>query len=405
MKDLRMIVLAHYSRELWLALKAALCVIASLSLKGRAHPLALVIEGPSGRGKSWVINCCMPDRDESKTFLYRLDSFTPKSFVTHSTNIPKQDLDRIDLLPKLADKVLLTKELAPLFRGKTEDLRSSFATLTAVLDGKGHVSASGSQGTRGYEQNCVFNWLGGTTPIPPQTDAIMAQLGNRMLRYEIVGQEHSEDDLVQFVENYNATTTEEQCRKETNLLIIEHFSRYPLNSVDPSRISMPNNCSRDIARLALLIASGRVEVQGVSGEFETEFFAGEPEGPQRIILLLRTFAQGLSLVCGADEVRSEEVAMLRHVAFSSIPRNRRTILRALLASGGELSSAQAETHVGISRPTARRWMRELAATKIVEFHESSGSTAERITLRPKWAWLLSGNATAESEEGLFATVE
>jgi hypothetical protein len=94
-------------------------------------------------------------------------------------------MNQVDLLPKLKDKVLLTKELAPLFRGSDDELRANFATLTAVLDGKGHVSASGVHGTRGYDGRIVFNWLGGTTPIPARTDVIMGQMGNRLLRYEI----------------------------------------------------------------------------------------------------------------------------------------------------------------------------------------------------------------------------
>ncbi|MBI2815382.1 MAG: hypothetical protein HYX72_00435 [Acidobacteria bacterium] len=341
----------------------------------------------------------MPDREETKGILYRLDSFTPKAFVSHAANVSAKDLDRIDLLPKLRGKVLLTKELAPLFRGKTEDLRANFATLTAVLDGKGHVSATGAQGTRGYSEVCVFNWLGGTTPIPAGTDAIMAQLGNRLLRYEIVGQEQSEEDLIAFVENYAATTIEEECRSRTNLCIVAHFNAHPLNSVDPESVSIPRKSALQIARLAKLIASGRVEVHGVDGG-DACFVAGEPEGPHRVILLLRTFAQGLALICGGGCVGEDEIAMLRHVAFSSIPRHRRTILRAVLTSGGDISSTRAEKQLGISRPSVRGWMRELAATGIVEFEEGCGNGADRVILNPKWRWLLEGEPVAESEKGV-----
>src|SRR2546425_11624283 len=193
--QLRQVVIGVYGEELWTAVKTGVAVIGSLSFAHRANPISLIYEGASGRGKSTIINLLAPDRKEIKDVVYRLDKFTPKSFVSHAANVKKSDIKEVDLLPRLKDKVLLVRELAPLFRGREEELRENFATLTAVLDGKGHITASGVHGTRGYEGRYVFNWLGATTPIPSKTDAIMAQLGNRLLRYEIVGREQSEEEL------------------------------------------------------------------------------------------------------------------------------------------------------------------------------------------------------------------
>jgi hypothetical protein len=179
-----------------------------LSFEGLANPISLLYEGGSGRGKSTIINILNPDREEAKKRVYRLDNFTPHSFVSHAANVSKEDIAQVDLLPQLKDKVLLVKELAPLFRGREDELRANFAILTAVLDGKGYLSASGVHGTRGYEGSFVFNWLGATTPVPAKTDQIMAQLGNRILRYEIIGKEQSEDELVAFAKNFDPETQE-----------------------------------------------------------------------------------------------------------------------------------------------------------------------------------------------------
>lgn len=170
--------------ELALGARTGLAVVGSLSFLERSNPLALIYEGGAGKGKSLLIDMLNPDRSQTRERSHRLDNFTPKSFVTHTANVKKGELENIDLLPKIKDKVLLTKELAPLLRGREEELKANFSILTAVLDGKGYVSSSGTQGVRGYEGAYVFNWLGGTTPIPAKTDSIMAQLGNRLLRYE-----------------------------------------------------------------------------------------------------------------------------------------------------------------------------------------------------------------------------
>src|SRR5215467_6338375 len=111
-----------------------------------------------------------------------------------------------------------------------DELRDNFAILAAVLDGKGLVTSSGVHGKGGSEERCVFNWLGATTPIPARTDAIMAQLGNRLLRYEIFGTAPSEEELIQFAATYDPVDKEDVCRKAVNDFIVAHFAKRPLRS-------------------------------------------------------------------------------------------------------------------------------------------------------------------------------
>jgi hypothetical protein len=363
-----------------------------LSFKGLAHPISLLYEGGSGRGKSTIINVLNPDREKTKDYVCRVDNFTPHSFVSHSANVKKDDIAKVDLLPQLNDKALLVKELAPLFRGREDALRENFAVLTAVLDGKGYVSASGVHGKRGYEEPIVFNWLGATTPVPAKTDAIMAQLGNRILRYEIVGKEQSEDELVEFAESFEPATEEETCRKAVNDFLVEHFARVPLRTVDPEEIEMFREVSLELVRLAMFIAQGRVEVTRVQvrngSDIEDEFSPGLPEGPRRIIVYLRTILQALALVRGRQEVNQEDMEVIRHIAFSTITHTRREVLRAVLVAGGTLNSTRAQNLLGVSRPTTRSRMKELAATGIVSWRGGEGNLGESITVAGKWRWLL-----------------
>jgi hypothetical protein len=403
LESLKKVVTSVYGDELWTAIKTGIAVIGSLSFKDLAHPITLLYEGGSGRGKSTIINILNPDRKETRKFVYRLDKFTPASFVSHAANVPKEEIKKIDLLPQLADKVLLVKELAPLFRGREDQLRENFGILTAVLDGKGYLSASGVHGTRGYEGRCVFNWLGATTPIPRRTDEIMAQLGNRILRYEIVGKEQSEDELVEFAGNFDPATEEDTCRKAANDVLVLHFASSPLGTVDPEAIEIPRPLLMGLVRLARLIAHGRVEVnQGPRGngssDAEDEFSSGLPEGPHRIILYLRTIAQGLALVNGRSQVSREDLDIIRHVAFSTITQTRREMLRAVLLVGGVLSATNAERMLGVSRPTARWRMKELAATGIVRWVAGNGNAGESIRLADKWAWLLPAEGSSEETE-------
>lgn len=399
LKDVGDLVEEAYGGGVWNALRAALAVIGSLSLRERTSPVALIIEGPSGRGKSTVINMCQPIRRETQQILYRLDMFTPKSFVSHAASVPRAKMEEIDLLPKLKDKVLLTKELASLFRGTENDLRGNFATLTAVLDGKGHISASGVHGTRGYDEKIIFNWIGGTTPIPARTDEIMGQMGNRLLRWEISGEEQSEEELVAFATDLDAASNEDLCREAVDCFLTDYFRLHPVNSVDAKTILTTSEMAKGIVRFAQLLASARVEVTrvggttGVDGEDFMAFSA--PEGAHRIVYSFLSLVRGLALSDARTEVTECDVEMIGHVAFSSIPVHRRRVLKSVVAHGGKLYSEQAEKDLKVSRPTARGWMRELAATGIVCWVKSNGNAGESVTLEQKWRWLLA-DAQAES---------
>ena len=53
-----------------------------------------------------------------------------------------------------------------MFGGDDKALREIFGVVTAVLDGKGYKTATGTHGERGYDGDYRFNWIGATTPIP-----------------------------------------------------------------------------------------------------------------------------------------------------------------------------------------------------------------------------------------------
>ena len=384
LKDVAQVFLKHYREELWRALKAALAVVASLSLRKRKHCLPLIFEGPPSSGKTVVVDMLEPDRPATEERLFKLSKFTPRAFVSHSADKTKKQLKDIDLLPKLKDKVMVNKELALIFRGKEADLKENFSTLIDVLDGRGYWSSTGAQGLRGYTGKYFFNWLGATTPIPEDTHKLMAQLGPRLLFYEILEDKCSVDELIDFVESYENSDAPDECQGIVNDFVESHFQRYPLDSVNPKDIKIPQDLLRAISQYAQLISCGRVEV---------ELFKPPktPEGPRRTLLLLIMVAKGLALIEGLSTVTWDHVDAIRHIAFSCIPENRRKILHALLAAGSSLTTPEATKCLRASKPTALDYMRVLAATGIVSLTEGDQktSTPAEITLAEDWKWLRS----------------
>ena len=173
------------------ATEAALSAAATLLLEDNSNPMALILEGVASSSKTTVLAFF----DQAAPLAYRTDKFTTKAFVSHHAAAKKGSLAQVDLLPRIRHRVMITPELAPLFRGREEDLIDNFTTLTAVLDGHGLTTDSGTHGRRGYVGDYLFAWLGATTPLPSKTWRIMAQLGSRLFFWPMPDDDPTDEEL------------------------------------------------------------------------------------------------------------------------------------------------------------------------------------------------------------------
>jgi hypothetical protein len=130
---------------------------------------------------------------------------------------------------------------------------------------------------------------------------------------------------------------------------------------------------------------------------EIEYVSGIPEGEHRVIIGLKLLAQALALISGRSEVSDEDLEIIRHIAFSCIPQNRRLMLRVLLVKDGVLTSADAERELRISPPTARNWMKELGATGLADYQTGHENQHDRLTLSKPFSWLLEKGDDLEGE--------
>ena len=117
--------------------------------------------------------------------VYYSDSFTPKSFVSHSTGVKKESLPEIDMLPRIKDKCLLAPELSPIFAKKDEVVMENLGILTRVLDGHGYQSDSGAHGRRGYSGEHMFTMIGAAVDIPHRVHKQLTNLGPKLFFLEI----------------------------------------------------------------------------------------------------------------------------------------------------------------------------------------------------------------------------
>ena len=153
-----------------------LAVSASLLLRDNRNPVAVIYVGGPASSKTTAADMfadeltMVADEGVQHPLFYLSDSFTAAAFVSQASNVPADKLAKVDLLPKIQHKVLVTPELAPTFRGKDDEgkddeLVKIFKIITRVLEGQGLMTDGGVQGRRGYRGDYLFAWIGCTTPF------------------------------------------------------------------------------------------------------------------------------------------------------------------------------------------------------------------------------------------------
>jgi hypothetical protein len=175
--------------NLWHSLEFDLSIKNILHIKDCTLPFAGIVLGKPSSLKTVGIEMFRKSRHTFYT-----DKFSSKSFVSHSTGVPKEQLVEIDLLPKIENKCFLTPELAPIFAASDEDLIEILGTLTRVLDGHGYESDSGAHGHRGYNERMMFVWIGAAVDIPFKVHKLLTTLGPKLYFLRVPKVEQKSDD-------------------------------------------------------------------------------------------------------------------------------------------------------------------------------------------------------------------
>ncbi len=389
--------------DLWPATKAGLATMAAMLPSDVVNPPTLIYEGPSSGGKTTLIDFL----DGTPYLGYRTDRFTPKSFVTHAVNVAGAELGRIDLLPRIRFRCMLTGELATLFRGRDEELTNNFTILTAVLDGRGYISDSGTRGRRGYEGDYLFAWIGATTPLPSRTWRLMQQLGSRLMFFDMG---EAETPVHEIVTNLIGPKTYKDklaaCREAVGGFLLALFRAHAQKGqerpfgVEWSRARDPHSVVTEIAKLAQVVARAR----GVISVWENQ--SGElnhtppnVEVPRRLGTLLYNLARGHALLDGRPQVTEADLPIVIRVGLDTMPTERRHLLRALIERppifGPWLRSGEVEALLKCSRPTALRIMNELAILGVARLRDDPDETGQgdrptkMIALANDFGWLAS----------------
>lgn len=354
--------------QYWPYAEACASTIVLLLIKD-VQPLALVLQGVPGSGKTTTL-----DFFRGFPFSHATDKFTPKAFVSHVAQKSEQELKRIDLLPRIKDRVLITPDLTTLFGSKAEELKETFSLLTRVLDGRGLTIDSGVYGARGYEGDYMFTWIGATTPIPHNVWDLFGNMGARMYFMHVTKKARTTQGYVADLKEKTYRRKVDECNKAT-LRFLKGVWRK--EKVEWASGEDSDSILEKAVQLAKLVTRLRGKINVVVKEEYTgeKTYHSEPiiEEPERCIQALYALMRGHALIQGRTQVAVADLPVAIDVALSSAPWDR-IIAFAYLLNKEKVTTKELMQDLGCSRTRAIRTMKTLELLELVSLEEDEIST-------------------------------
>jgi 5S rRNA maturation endonuclease (ribonuclease M5) len=383
--------------------EVCLSVVAQPLLNDVVNPFALAVVDVPASGKTITLNFFKNPEE----LAYTTDYFTAAAFVSHATNVRREELSNVDLLPRIRFKTAIVRELNSILGAKEDDLIKSLGILTRVLDGEGLETDSGVHGRRGYSGDYTFMMLAGTTPIQPRVFKVMGNFGSRLFFLSLRSPDNDNEELIALNRGKDRKLKETECRKITENFLRTLWSANP-NGVDWDKERDPDDCLRVIARCSQLLSSlrGAINVYhldgAAGGEDKLTHTIPVIEKPLRINCLFANLARAHALICGRRQITKEDLWPVLEVTFDSAPPTRAKIFRYLIEKGGTLTTSDVVDLLRCATGTALKEMEALSVLGVVDRHaqDEAGRPGASITLAEDFAWFTSDECAALMERRL-----
>jgi hypothetical protein len=417
--------------DAWPLLQFCLAVKSILNIDGCTLPFMGVILAIPSSMKTLVIQLFR----NYPNSLYS-DNFTPNSFESHNAALSEEELRKVDLLPKLANKFFLTPELAPIFTTNEDELRKSLGIITRILDGHGLETDSGAQGHRKYG-NIFFVWLGAAVEIPYRVWLLLGTLGHKIYMFRPLIREKSlqelqkiakendfqkrfketEDSLIEYLIAFDAVPIDGNIRTDDNGITKVKWNQEKRDEQDKA-IACLAQVANLLKRLRGTVyvskskaGTGRYNSKSGSdvnndkagnkndqenqdcnflNDSESDYDTDYPviEDPSRAVVLLRNLALANAISQGRNFINFDDMPLVINMALSTTTRARSELINLLLENDGELTTSTIVRESKISSPFAKKTMRELAALGVVDITPVAryDNSELKITLTKEYSW-------------------
>jgi hypothetical protein len=363
-------IVEEFFPNMWFYNEACLAAIGVQRIEDVVNPSSIIITGPPSSMKTTIL-----DFSKDHPWTYHTDKFTPKAFVSQASNRKEEQLKKIDLLPRIKDKILIVPELAPLFTSRTEELQESMGVLTRIFDGQGYTLDAGSNGRRGYSGSHMFTLLAATTPLDNKVWRTMGKLGNR-LNFLDMPPEVNDIDSSFLTDDISYKKKLELVQKE-NLKLLDALYNLPMQKWN--RSSDPKLVIHTIFDCAVFggLLRGVINSVGLrTGRYDRGSVSVEQ--PYRYSTQLYNLARGRALINGRTQIDASDLGLVREIVLSGTFELRSRVIRYLLSQKGTALQKSVVQCMGCSSSVAYEVIGDLVYLGAVEQVGSSGQASIKI---------------------------
>lgn len=347
--------------------------ITTLVFKNRGVCITLWLVGPSssGKGETLRLISSLPNEkgEHSKDLFHRTDKFTENSFISNRADVHTEEArQKLDLLRKLPDKVLITPELGAFLSGHKDKLAEKFGILTRVLDGEGLSTDTGAHGHRAIDYKVEFTWIGATTEITPNKHEALSQIGGRVMTLDLETTGYDVDQLVVEIMAGFPETDVDPISNLLNNFYSELFTKFPKNSISPHQIGISKIIGETLEKLARLGSTLRSNVSfAKEKDDDRESLNVSKELPFRFAKNLHLLARASALLRGSDKVEMIDLgSVIVPIVLCSGPYTRHKVFELLITEDKPLSSVQICQKLKFGKTSVSKAIRELRALDLID---------------------------------------
>ncbi len=383
----------------WPEIEFTLSILKILNIAGCTLPFAGIILARPGAAKTLSSSVIA-----QWLYVYYVRHFTAKAFVSNNTNVSKENLCEIDMLPRIKYTCVLAPELTPLFSAKEDELLENLAIITSILDGRGYVTHTGAHGRRGYYGDYMFVLVGAAVDIPHRVHKLLANLGPKLYFLRLPFMNKTEQQLLDCLnENY------EKKLKQVQDAVIDYLIWWEVcpglkydEQTNISKIVWDSskdgkNAKEYIVKLGRFLAllRGHVEIwssQNRQHEYkEYEYSYTQSEDPSRASTQLYNLCRGHALLTGRNYISLDDLSIGVKVVLSTASIERVAVMDILLSNNAHVTLSQVAKSLPMSKSTILKVMTELEALKIAKMEDVTvwGNKTKRLILLSEFNWLLS----------------
>ena len=346
------------------SIDVALAVVTANRMEG--DPLWMFLVAPPSGGKTEVLRALddVPD-------VYPLSSLTAQTFASGF----ERKGTEASLLPKIDGKTLTMKDFGTVLSMYREKKAEILAQLREIYEGSfAKEFGNGKQ----FRWAGKVGFLAGVTPITDREFSLNQVLGERFLLLRVKCA-----DPRALARRAMAQRQRESDQRRVLRQIVAEF----LPTVNLRPPPMSDAIKEAVASLAEFTALARSQVMfDARGEID---YIPAPEGPGRLAKQLCLLAEALAAIRGGEHVGTSDYLTVSQVAQDTLPAQRRTMIEVLLGSErAALTTTDVATATRYPTNSARRYLQELAAIRLVDRLSEGAGHADRWEISGRLAGLL-----------------